>query len=158
MGGAAVVEPARGPMPVSPAEARSAQLVGRKPTSYLAELGSPSGFECTTPHRTTPDTKPSGVTQFRSSWRVSPGPRSRWNGYGSEAGSQGMGGAVVVEPARGPMPVSPAEARSARLVGRKPTSYLAKLGSPSGFECTTGPRTHPDTQPAELTHFRSSAQ
>src|SRR4051794_5802840 len=67
MGGAVVVEPARGPMPVSPAEARSARLVGRKPTSYLAELGSPSSFECTTPHRTTPDTQPPGLTQFRSS-------------------------------------------------------------------------------------------
>src|SRR3954462_15196164 len=95
MGGAAVVEPARGPMPVSPAEARSARLIGRKPTSYLAELGSPFGFECTTPHRTTPDTQPPGSPSsavlcrpgqlaacdfFQLLWRISDPPASAISG------------------------------------------------------------------------------
>src|SRR3954465_5625949 len=58
-----------------------------RPASCLAELGSPSGFECTTPHRTPPYTQPPGLTQFR--WGG-----ADVTGVGSPAGSQGRGGVV----------------------------------------------------------------
>src|SRR3954463_12704387 len=60
-----------------------------KPASCLAELGSPSGFECTTPHRTTPYTQPPGLTQFRSSSLLSTGAGAGGTGMGPRQAPRG---------------------------------------------------------------------